>query len=446
VESGVSAANQLFPTTVEAPMQEMAMLLIALTSVSRTPSIQALQLLAPPNWKNILFSKRLPDNRSATELIKLICKVPSNIVLWKTDCVSRFCAKMARLDGLLSVNGCRRLYADGKRTGPGTESARRMLMARCIVEPWAQVIKGRPFFLVCGDLSGDRRSWLSQLILSSSQGELGELRTGKVQTPLLNQDRVTVIFNGGGFYPAFFGKLFKMGHHVLSYLLSAKSPWPDSEFRSHDVNLLSGKTVQLQFSERGLSLADGVCFRELRCLATASQQISFISSDQELDLKALAGCLVVWFSEGRVLDYLRMRSAMDELCEGILDSSQAKAKLGNKAVSPRSFRAFGLHHAIKEFLNATKVMAFRAEEMLALVICERVSEYDKAVLMLRHLLSSPADLVPNLKHETLTVRLHPQTLDGCEEALHHLCSELNPTEAIFPATDLRLVYEVARPA
>jgi len=151
----------------------------------------------------------------------------------------------------------------------------------------------------------------------------------------------------------------------------------------------------------------------------------------------------VWFSEVRILDYFRMRSAMDELCEGILDSSQAKVRLGNKAVSPRSFRAFGPHHAIKEFLNATKVMSFRAEEMLALVICERVSEYDKAVLMLRHLLSSPADLVPNLKHETLTVRLHPQTPDGGEEAFRHLCSELNPTETVFPATDLRLVFEVA---
>jgi len=444
VESGFGTAEQLFPMNVEAPMQEMAMLLIALSSVSRTPSIDALQRLAPASWKNILFSKRLPDNRSATELIKLICSAPHNIALWKAHCVDRFRANLARLDGLLSVNGCRRLYADGKRTSRGTESARRMLMARCIVEPWAQVIKGRPFFLFCGDLSRDRRSWLNELILTSWQGVLGELRTGKMQAASLNQARITVIFSAGGFYPAFFGKLFKMGHHVLSYLLSSQPPWPNSEFRFHDVNLLSGKTVRLQIAERVLPLAGKVCFRELRCLTTDSQQISVISSDRELYLQALAGSLIVRLSEVRVLDYLRIHSALDGLCEGILESSQAKAKPGNKAVTPRSFR--GPHYAIKEFLNANRLISFRAEKMLALIICERISEYDKAVLMVRNLWNSPADLVPNPKHETLTVRLHPQTLDGCEEALHHLCSELNPTEPIFPATDLRLVYEVGSPA
>jgi hypothetical protein len=182
----------------------------------------------------------------------------------------------------------------------------------------------------------------------------------------------------------------------------------------------------------------------LRCLTTDSQQISVISSDRELYLQALAGSLIVRLSEVRVLDYLRIHSALDGLCEGILESSQAKAKPGNKAVTPRSFR--GPHYAIKEFLNANRLISFRAEKMLALIICERISEYDKAVLMVRNLWNSPADLVPNPKHETLTVRLHPQTLDGCEEALHHLCSELNPTEPIFPATDLRLVYEVGSPA
>jgi hypothetical protein len=40
--------------------------------------------------------------------------------------------------------------------------------------------------------------------------------------------------------------------------------------------------------------------------------------------------------------------------------------------------------------------------------------------------------------------LHPQVRDGYEEPLRHLCSELTLTETIFPASDLRLVYAVAR--
>jgi hypothetical protein len=62
--------------------------------------------------------------------------------------------------------------------------------------------------------------------------------------------------------------------------------------------------------------------------------------------------------------------------------------------------------------------------------------------MVRDLLSSPADLVPDARHQTLKVQLHLQGFDGCEEALRHLCCELNPAETVFPGTELRLVYEV----
>ena len=55
VESGLAAVDQLFPMTVERSMQEVAMTLIALASVSRAPSIDALQLLAPGGWKKILM-------------------------------------------------------------------------------------------------------------------------------------------------------------------------------------------------------------------------------------------------------------------------------------------------------------------------------------------------------------------------------------------------------
>jgi hypothetical protein len=445
LESGLVGVNLLFPMTVERPLQEVAMALIALSSVSRTLFFEAPRLLAPAGWTKILFSERLRDSQTVVELIKLICSAPFNIARWKAHCAGRLLAKLSRLDALLSVNGCRRLYVDGERVNSSSESARGMLLARSLVEPWEAALKGRPFFLVCGPCSSDRRAWLSKRIFSSSQGELAELRTGEIHQMLLNQHRITVIIGGGGLFPAFFEKLFKTGHHVLSHQLSEESPWPDSEFRSQDVELLCGRSIRLQFAERALPLADGVCFRELRCLTTENRQIGLISSDRELDLTALAGSVWAELSAVRFLDYLRMQSALDELCEGIVDPGREKANDGERPATPRLSRAFGPHHAIREFLDAIKLISFRAENMLAQIIRERVFQTDKAVLMLRDLLSSPADLVPNLKRETLTVRLRPQTLDGRDVAFRHLCSDLNFTETVFPGTDLRLVYEIASP-
>jgi len=56
-----------------------------------------------------------------------------------------------------------------------------------------------------------------------------------------------------------------MGYHVLSYLLSEESPWPDAEFKSQDVKLLDGQIIRLQYAERALPVAEGASFRELRC-------------------------------------------------------------------------------------------------------------------------------------------------------------------------------------
>jgi hypothetical protein len=271
---------------------------------------------------------------------------------------------------------------------------------------------------------------------------LAELQTAEMQPMLLNRHGVTVIFGAGGLFREFFAKLFKMGHHVLSYQFSEGSPWPDGEFRSQDVKLLNGQFSPFQFAERALPLAEGVSFRELRCRTGDGRQIVVISSDRELDLNALAGTLLVELSSVRFLDHLRVHSALDALCEGIVGPAEETAKAGNEAVTPRSLRPFGPHNAAREFVSAIKLMAFRAENMISHILRERVPQSDKAVIILRHLLNSPADLVPDLRHQTLTVRLRPQILDGCEEALRHLCSELNPTETVFPATDMRLVYEV----
>jgi hypothetical protein len=42
----------------------------------------------------------------------------------------------------------------------------------------------------------------------------------------------------------------------------------------------------------------------------------------------------------------------------------------------------------------------------------------------------------------LTVCLHHLTQAVHDQALRHLCDELNATETIFPGMDLRLIYKI----
>jgi len=117
-ESGLAAVDQLFPMTVERPMQGGCYGIdSAGLSLPEPHPLKTLQLLAPPSWKRILCSKRLPDDRTVTELIWLICSAPQTSRGGKQIGAGGFLAKMSGLDALLSVNDCRQMYVNGERVG-----------------------------------------------------------------------------------------------------------------------------------------------------------------------------------------------------------------------------------------------------------------------------------------------------------------------------------------
>ena len=51
-------------------------------------------------------------------------------------------------------------------------------------------------------------------------------------------------------------------------------------------------------------------------------------------------------------------------------------------------------------------------------------------------------MVPDRAAKTLTIRLHPLANNSSDQAVRHLCEELNRTETVFPGTELRLIYEL----
>ena len=49
---------------------------------------------------------------------------------------------------------------------------------------------------------------------------------------------------------------------------------------------------------------------------------------------------------------------------------------------------------------------------------------------------------PVFQAKTLTVRLHHLTQSAHDQAVRHLCDQLNATETLFLDTDLKLVYKL----
>ncbi len=109
---------------------------------------------------------------------------------------------------------------------------------------------------------------------------------------------------------------------------------------------------------------------------------------------------------------------------------------------PQSAQFKTLASSKKYFIDTIKMVAYRAETAMANLLKPHLDKPDMARRLVRQILSTDADLLPDPQQGILTVRLH-----NLANPLHHryalkLCEFLNQTETLFPGTDLRLRYDL----
>ena len=96
----------------------------------------------------------------------------------------------------------------------------------------------------------------------------------------------------------------------------------------------------------------------------------------------------------------------------------------------------------KHLTDTLKLVAYRAET--ALVRCltpHYVRTEEEGRALIREMLLSSADLLPEADNHRLRVRLHSLANPRSNEALAKLCQTLNALEIRYPGTELKLVYQ-----
>ena len=88
------------------------------------------------------------------------------------------------------------------------------------------------------------------------------------------------------------------------------------------------------------------------------------------------------------------------------------------------------------------MVAYRAETAMAQILRRRMTRHDDARSLLRAIYNTEVDMNPDMQAKTLTIRLHPLANNSSDQAVRHLCRELNSTQTVFPGTELRLIYEL----
>jgi hypothetical protein len=112
----------------------------------------------------------------------------------------------------------------------------------------------------------------------------------------------------------------------------------------------------------------------------------------------------------------------------------------NRLPEPDRFKLIA--PARKQFLDTIKMIAYRAETAMAMQLRDHLARTDDARSLLREIYSSNADIIPDLKNKTLTIKLHHLANPLSDKAAQHLAQKLNETESNFPGTEFRMVFKI----
>lgn len=109
---------------------------------------------------------------------------------------------------------------------------------------------------------------------------------------------------------------------------------------------------------------------------------------------------------------------------------------------PEDMQIYQVAPARKLFVDTIKMIVYRAETAMVALVRDTMGHPDEARSLIRQLLRTEADFIPDEKAKTLTVRLHPLTTAAANRTAQALANQLNDTDTQYPGTELRLRYEL----
>ena len=96
----------------------------------------------------------------------------------------------------------------------------------------------------------------------------------------------------------------------------------------------------------------------------------------------------------------------------------------------------------KLLVDCIKMISYRAETSMANHLKKSMLKVDESRNLIRQILLSDADFIPDLKDKKLHVKLHNLTSSRNSKYAQELCDLLTATETFFPGTDLKIIYNL----
>ncbi len=405
--------------------------------------------------------------------------------------------------GLLYIDGHVRAYHGTAHTLPKAWVARRRLCMPATTDIWVNQQDAPPLFVVTAPANDDLLAMLRREILPEVRRLVGERRITLAfdregWSPKLfqeaHQQRFDVLTYRKGTYPAWPVKTFKtvtgvIDGRAVSYDLAERSRTVLPGFRMREVRRRCANGHQTAVLTTRTDLPIEVV--AYRMFERWTQENFFRYMRQHFALDALVTYAAEPADPERTIPnparkavataLAKTRAALTELEHAY--GQQARANREAQRPTMRGFKIAqaGLNQQIatleakigklkarlatlpqrvpvkavfdeaeivtlapeaKHLTDTIKMVAFRAETALVHALTPHYGRTeDEGRALIREMLLTSADIVPQPTDHRVLVRLHALANPRSNEALARLCDTLNALEVRYPGTDLTLVYQ-----
>ena len=303
-------------------------LLLAFMALSRVKTIEDLRYCPPGEWGKIVGLDRIPEVKTLRKKIGNLSNEdqPSK---WAAELSSQWMKSNPDNASILYIDGHVRVYSGSQTKLPKHYVARQKLCLRATTDYWVNAMDGQPFFLINKEVDPGLINVLESEIVPRLEREVPNQPTLEQQKNEKLLHRFTLIFDREGYSPDFFLRMKNKHIACITYHKFPKEYWPEEEFVSHNVNLISGNIVEMQLAERGTLLGKKLWVREIRKQTKTEHQTSILSTDYRSDLKIVSALMFSRWSQENFLKYMRNHYNLDRLIDYSIEDIPGAVKVVN---------------------------------------------------------------------------------------------------------------------
>jgi hypothetical protein len=112
---------------------------------------------------------------------------------------------------------------------------------------------------------------------------------------------------------------------------------------------------------------------------------------------------------------------------------------------PETTRYNQLNRESKRVLNIIKIICYRAETAFANLLSPHYKRAKQEVrALIKSIIHTPIDMEVDKDKEQLKITLYPLSNQRSNEAVGKICGKINDTNTIYPGTNLRLIFKIAK--